>query len=74
MGAGFCTLDLERPGETREEVSAENLPKGREIFFDDLAQLITHGHSPSEAHAARLELTDVTYSDYIEVGQNIQTY
>ena len=71
MGAGFCTLDMRQPGEMWEEVTEEKLPRGREIFYNDLARVINHGHCPSEVHAARLELIGVTYGDYIKVKDKI---
>ena len=73
MGAGFCTLDMRQPGEMWEEVTAEKLLRGREIFYNDLARVINHGHCPSELHAARLELMGVTYGDYIKVKDKIYT-
>ena len=35
--------------------------------------MISHGHCPSEARAARLELMGVTYGDYIKVKDIIYT-
>ena len=71
MGAGFCTLDMRQPGEMWEEVTAEKLLRGREIFYNDSAAVINHGHCPSELQAARLELMCVTYGDYIKVKDKI---
>ena len=71
MGAGFCFMELQRPGEEWGEVNVEEAPGGREIFFNELAQVMQHGHRPSEEHAARLDLMGVTYGDFIKVEGRI---
>jgi hypothetical protein len=54
MGAGFCTLSWQKT-----PVTADEDWKGREIFLDEMGQVITEGYVPSKQLKRRLELMGV---------------
>ena len=67
MGAGFCTLNWRTPGDQWKMADADEMLKGREIFLDEMAQVITEGYSPSEQLKKSLDLMGVAYRDYMRV-------
>ena len=63
MGAGSCTLRWPNAGRPWKMADADGGLNGREIFPEEMAQVITEGYIPSEQLKTRLELMGVTTSE-----------